>query len=76
MAHVKHQEDEGSMAPIEGQPNEPSQKIAQLEEKLEVLKAGRASKERQSNYYMAQGRAIRRVIALFDNVEDLVNEND
>jgi hypothetical protein len=25
---------------------------------------------------MAQGRAIRRVISLFDNVEDLVTEND
>ncbi|KAG2741436.1 hypothetical protein P692DRAFT_20751824 [Suillus brevipes Sb2] len=51
-------------------------KIAQLEEKLEVLEAGRASKERQMNKYMAQGRAIRRVVALFDNVEDLVTEND
>ncbi|KAG1759561.1 hypothetical protein EDD22DRAFT_782396 [Suillus occidentalis] len=51
-------------------------KIAQLEEKLEVLEAGRASKERQMNQYMAQGRAIRRVVALFDNVEDLVTEND
>lgn len=25
---------------------------------------------------MAQGRAIRRIVALFDNVEDLVAEND
>lgn len=25
---------------------------------------------------MAQGRAIRRVVTLFDNVEDLVTEND
>lgn len=25
---------------------------------------------------MAQGRAIRRVVTLFDNVEDLVAEND
>ncbi|KAG2086691.1 hypothetical protein BD769DRAFT_1373503 [Suillus cothurnatus] len=79
------------MALSEDQPDEPSQestaaaaslqarqrrKIAQLEEKLEVLEAGRATKERQSNYYMAQGRAIRRVISLFDNVEDLVTEND
>ncbi|KAG2137731.1 hypothetical protein BD769DRAFT_1351674 [Suillus cothurnatus] len=79
------------MAPSEDQPDEPSRestaaaaslharqrrKIAQLEEKLEVLEAGRATKERQSNYYMAQGRAIRRVISLFDNVEDLVTEND
>lgn len=25
---------------------------------------------------MAQGRALRRVVTLFDNVEDLVTEND
>ncbi|KAG2740161.1 hypothetical protein P692DRAFT_201684495, partial [Suillus brevipes Sb2] len=80
-----------SRAPSDGQPDESSQesaaaaaslqarqrrKIAQLEEKLETLEAGRATKQRQSNYYMAQGRAIRRVVSLFDNVEDLVTEND
>ncbi|KIK37451.1 hypothetical protein CY34DRAFT_92709, partial [Suillus luteus UH-Slu-Lm8-n1] len=31
---------------------------------------------RQTNYYMAQGRAIRRVVTLFDSLEDLVAEND
>ncbi|KAG2112424.1 hypothetical protein DEU56DRAFT_749373 [Suillus clintonianus] len=31
---------------------------------------------RQTNYYLAQGRAIRRVVTLFDNIEDLVAEND
>ncbi|KAG2745192.1 hypothetical protein P692DRAFT_20742051 [Suillus brevipes Sb2] len=51
-------------------------RIAQLEEKLEALESGRRTKEKQTNYYMAQGRAIRRVVALFDNIEDLVNEND
>ncbi|KAG1761325.1 hypothetical protein EDD22DRAFT_780014 [Suillus occidentalis] len=53
-------------------------RIAQLEEKLEVLESGRAVKEKydRSNYYAAQGRAIRRVVALFDNVEDLIAEND
>ncbi|KAG2737551.1 hypothetical protein P692DRAFT_20761462 [Suillus brevipes Sb2] len=51
-------------------------RIAQLEAKLEALESGRAAKERQSNYFMAQGRAIRRVVTLFDNVEDLVTEND
>ncbi|KAG1728015.1 hypothetical protein EDD22DRAFT_789199 [Suillus occidentalis] len=51
-------------------------RIAQLEEKLEVLESGRAVKEKQANYYAAQGRAIRRVVALFDNVEDLIAEND
>ncbi|KAG1902408.1 uncharacterized protein F5891DRAFT_1186519 [Suillus fuscotomentosus] len=51
-------------------------RIVQLEERLEVLEVGRAAKERQSNHYMAQGRAIRRIVSLFDNVEDLVTEND
>jgi hypothetical protein len=31
---------------------------------------------RQTNYYLAQGRAFRRVGALFDGIEDLVSEND
>ncbi|KAG2125233.1 hypothetical protein BD769DRAFT_1358463 [Suillus cothurnatus] len=31
---------------------------------------------RQTNYYVAQGRAIRRVVTLFDSLEDLVTEND
>ncbi|KAG2146226.1 hypothetical protein DEU56DRAFT_731599 [Suillus clintonianus] len=51
-------------------------RIAQLEQQLETLESGRAVKERQSNYYMSQGRAIRRIVTLFDNVEDLVAEND
>lgn len=25
---------------------------------------------------MAQGRAIRRIVTLFDNIEDLISEND
>ncbi|KAG2149441.1 hypothetical protein BD769DRAFT_1659001 [Suillus cothurnatus] len=51
-------------------------KIAELEGKLETLESGRAAKERQTNYYLAQGRGIRRVVALFDSIEDLVTEND
>lgn len=51
-------------------------RIAQLEEKLGALEAGRAIKERQTNYYIAQGRALRRVVTLYDSVEELVNEND
>ncbi|KAG2743757.1 hypothetical protein P692DRAFT_20746536, partial [Suillus brevipes Sb2] len=31
---------------------------------------------RQTNYYIAQGRAFRRVVTLFDSIEDLVAEND
>ncbi|KIK32924.1 hypothetical protein CY34DRAFT_18714 [Suillus luteus UH-Slu-Lm8-n1] len=51
-------------------------KIAELENKIETLESGRASKERQTNYYLTQGRGIRRIVALFDGIEDLVNEND
>ncbi|KAG2149439.1 hypothetical protein BD769DRAFT_1381251 [Suillus cothurnatus] len=50
--------------------------FAELEGKLETLESGRAAKERQTNYYLAQGRGIRRVVALFDSIEDLVTEND
>jgi hypothetical protein len=31
---------------------------------------------RQTNYYVAQGRAIRHVVTFFDSLEDLVTEND
>ncbi|KAG2337757.1 hypothetical protein BDR05DRAFT_1004778 [Suillus weaverae] len=51
-------------------------KIVQLEQKLETLESGRAAKERQTNQYVAQGRALRCVVALYDNVEDLIMEND
>ncbi|KAG1868224.1 hypothetical protein C8R48DRAFT_671658 [Suillus tomentosus] len=51
-------------------------KIAELEEKIETLESGRAVKERQTNYYLAQGRGLRRIVALFDGIEDLVSEND
>ncbi|KAG2145544.1 hypothetical protein BD769DRAFT_1660617 [Suillus cothurnatus] len=45
-------------------------KIAELEGKLETLELGCAAKERQTNYYLAQGRGIRRVVALFDTTID------
>ena len=28
------------------------------------------------NHYLSQGRSIRRIVALFDSIEDLVSEND
>ncbi|KAG1884163.1 hypothetical protein F4604DRAFT_1574975 [Suillus subluteus] len=31
---------------------------------------------RQTNYYLAQGRGIRCVVALFDSIENLITEND
>ncbi|KAG1772831.1 hypothetical protein EDD22DRAFT_976480 [Suillus occidentalis] len=51
-------------------------KIAALEEKLQELEAGRMVKQRESNYFMSQGRAIRRMVSLFDSIEDLISEND
>ncbi|KAG1758878.1 hypothetical protein EDD22DRAFT_783326 [Suillus occidentalis] len=51
-------------------------KIAALEEKLQLLEEGHAVKQRETNYYMSKGRAIRRVVTLFDNIEDLICEND
>ncbi|KIK31448.1 hypothetical protein CY34DRAFT_19912 [Suillus luteus UH-Slu-Lm8-n1] len=51
-------------------------KIAALEEKLQLLESGHAVKQRETNYYMSKGRAIRRVVTLFDNIEDLISEND
>ncbi|KAG1761768.1 hypothetical protein EDD22DRAFT_779270 [Suillus occidentalis] len=51
-------------------------KIAELEDKIETLESGRTSKERQTNYYLTQGRGIRRIVALYDSIEDLISEND
>jgi hypothetical protein len=31
---------------------------------------------RQTNYYLTQGRGIRRIVALYDSIEDLISEND
>lgn len=69
MADVEHQDNEGSRAPSDGQPDESSQesaaaaaslqarqrrKIAQLEEKLETLEAGRATKQRYNYYFTSE----------------------
>ncbi|KAG1723737.1 hypothetical protein EDD22DRAFT_961925 [Suillus occidentalis] len=51
-------------------------KIADLEEKLQVLESGQAVKKREIDYIMSQGRAIRRIVTLFDSIEDLIGEND
>ncbi|KAG1883275.1 hypothetical protein F4604DRAFT_1576096 [Suillus subluteus] len=51
-------------------------KIAHLEEKLQVLESGHAVKERESNHYVSQGRAIRWIVTLFDGIEALIAEND
>ncbi|KAG1742072.1 hypothetical protein EDD22DRAFT_958974 [Suillus occidentalis] len=51
-------------------------KIADLEEKLQVLESGQAVKKREIDYIMSQGQAIRRIVTLFDSIEDLIGEND
>ncbi|KAG2159346.1 uncharacterized protein EDB93DRAFT_1245152 [Suillus bovinus] len=74
---VEHQQAEASddQAVISAQARQ-RQRITQLEEKLLALKSGRTAKERQTNYYVAQGRAIRCIVTLFDSLEDLVAETD
>ncbi|KAG1817670.1 uncharacterized protein BJ212DRAFT_1480228 [Suillus subaureus] len=52
------------------------QKIAELEEKLQVLESGQAAKRRETNYYVSKGRAIRHIITLYDAMEDLIAKND
>ncbi|KAG1738050.1 hypothetical protein EDD22DRAFT_787327 [Suillus occidentalis] len=78
-ADSEDQQDGGSLRQLEAANHVQARqrrRIAQLEEQLETLEEGRAAKEKQTNYYTAQGRALRRVVALFDNIEDLVSEND
>ncbi|KAG2739898.1 hypothetical protein P692DRAFT_20754663 [Suillus brevipes Sb2] len=51
-------------------------RIAALEEELETLRNERGSKQRKTTYYVAQGRAIRRMVTLYATLEDLIGEND
>ncbi|KAG2741070.1 hypothetical protein P692DRAFT_20880354 [Suillus brevipes Sb2] len=51
-------------------------RIAALEEELQVMKHERGTKQRKTTYYISQGRAVRRMVALYANVEDLIAEND
>ncbi|KAG1723550.1 hypothetical protein EDB19DRAFT_1916016 [Suillus lakei] len=51
-------------------------RIAMLEEQLETMKQERGTKQRKTTYYVAQGRAIRRTVALYTSLEDLIAEND
>ncbi|KAG1892024.1 hypothetical protein F4604DRAFT_1672139 [Suillus subluteus] len=54
-------------APVQAQQR---RRIAELEGQIETLESG------QTNFYLAQGRAIRQVITLFDGIDNLVAEND
>ncbi|KAG1848591.1 hypothetical protein C8R48DRAFT_614812 [Suillus tomentosus] len=67
---------EASLAVATSETARQRRKIAALEEKLQVLESGHAVKQREINYYMSKGRAIRRIVTLFDNIEDLIGEND
>ncbi|KAG1764416.1 hypothetical protein EDD22DRAFT_951670 [Suillus occidentalis] len=51
-------------------------KIATLLEDIEILKQDKATKNRKTTYYVSQGRAIRRMVILYNPIEDLVKEND
>ncbi|KAG2747685.1 hypothetical protein P692DRAFT_20737382 [Suillus brevipes Sb2] len=51
-------------------------KIAALMEEVENLRQDKATKRRKTTYYVSQGRAIRRMVALYTPIEDLIAEND
>ncbi|KAG1758358.1 hypothetical protein EDD22DRAFT_956982 [Suillus occidentalis] len=51
-------------------------RIAALEEELEVMRQERGGKQRKTTFYVAQGRAIRRLIVLYHSLEDMIAEND
>ncbi|KAG1782887.1 hypothetical protein EV702DRAFT_1191338 [Suillus placidus] len=51
-------------------------RIAVLEEELETMRQERGMKQRKTTYYVAQGRAMRRMVVLYTGLEDLVTEND
>ncbi|KAG2120017.1 hypothetical protein DEU56DRAFT_760922 [Suillus clintonianus] len=51
-------------------------KIAALMEEVELLKQDKAIKQRKTTYYVSQGRAIRRMVALYTPIRDLIIEND
>ncbi|KAG2092539.1 hypothetical protein BD769DRAFT_1679023 [Suillus cothurnatus] len=51
-------------------------RIAALEEELQTMRQERGIKQRKTTYYIAQGRAIRRMVVLYTSLEDLIAEND
>ncbi|KAG2080188.1 hypothetical protein BD769DRAFT_1685226 [Suillus cothurnatus] len=51
-------------------------RIAALEDELQMMKEERGTKQRKTTYYVAQGRAIRRMVVLYTSLEDLIAEND
>ncbi|KAG1727199.1 hypothetical protein EDD22DRAFT_961293 [Suillus occidentalis] len=51
-------------------------RIAALEDELQTMREERRPKQRKTAYYVAQGRAIRRMVVLYTSLEDLIAEND
>ncbi|KAG1834162.1 hypothetical protein EV424DRAFT_1310404 [Suillus variegatus] len=51
-------------------------RIAALEDELETMRQERGGKQRKTTFYIAQGRAIRRLVVLYHSLEDLIAEND
>ncbi|KAG2139275.1 hypothetical protein DEU56DRAFT_735776 [Suillus clintonianus] len=51
-------------------------RIAALEEELQTMKDERGPKQRKMTYYVAQGRAVRRMTVLYTSLENLIAEND
>ncbi|KAG1816213.1 hypothetical protein EV424DRAFT_1348290 [Suillus variegatus] len=51
-------------------------RIAALEDELERIRQERGTKQRKTTYFVAQGRAIRRLVALYTSLDDLISEND
>ncbi|KAG2744719.1 hypothetical protein P692DRAFT_20743198 [Suillus brevipes Sb2] len=51
-------------------------RIAALEDELERMRHERGTKQRLTTYFVAQGRAIRRLVVLYTSLEELIAEND
>ncbi|KAG2749677.1 hypothetical protein P692DRAFT_20874031 [Suillus brevipes Sb2] len=51
-------------------------RIAVLEEELEMMRQERGGKQRKTTFYVAQGRAIHRLVVLYHSVGDMIAEND
>lgn len=51
-------------------------RIAALEDELETMRQERGTKQRKMTFFVAQGRAFRRMVALYTSLEDLIAKND
>ncbi|KAG2130264.1 hypothetical protein DEU56DRAFT_914892 [Suillus clintonianus] len=51
-------------------------RIAALEDELAMMRQEKGGKKRKTTFYISQGRAIRRLIVLYQTMQDLITEND